>query len=168
VAPTILDLVGLPALPCAQGESLMPRILDRSSAMPEYVCAHTTHNHQREYGSPQFDHWAIQNGSFKLIRTEVHADPETLHSDWKRRFQTIMLRAGQEPLDLEAGTVIRELYDLRVDPGEQRSLIRPDEGYVSWPRYPRLVTPAEAQGIAQDLEHKLDSWIEETRAAGRE
>jgi hypothetical protein len=89
-----------------------------------------------------------------------------LYSDWKRRFQTIMLRAGLEPCELQAGTVIRELYDLRVDPGGQRSLIRPDEAYIAWPRYPRSVTSAEAQQIAADLARKLDQWIEETRAAG--
>jgi hypothetical protein len=89
-----------------------------------------------------------------------------LHSDWKRRFQAIALRAGRELCDLQAGTVIRELYDLRVDPGEQRSLIRPDEGYLGWPRFPRRVTPAEAREIAAELELKLDGWIEETRSAG--
>ena len=70
-------------------------------------------------------------------------------------------------MDLKAGTVIRELYDLRVDPGEQRSLIRPDGAYEAWPRYPRTVTPAEAQAIAREMECRLDKWIEETRAASR-
>ena len=77
------------------------------------------------------------------------------------------IRAGREPCELGAGTVIRELYDLQVDPGEQRSLIRPDGAYEPWPRFPRTVTPEQAQGIAPGLEHKLDTWIEETRAAGQ-
>jgi arylsulfatase A-like enzyme len=166
VAPTILDLAALPPLPNAQGASLVPRILDRSADAPDVVYAHTVHNHPRESGPPQFDHFAVQASDFKLIRAELHVDPDTLHSDWKRRFQTIMLRAGKDPCDLQAGTVIRELYDLRVDPGEQRSLIRPDGAYTAWPRFPRTVSPAQAQEIAQDLEHKLDTWIEETPAAG--
>ena len=40
-----------------------------------------------------------------------------------------MMRAGQELSDLKAGTAIRELYDLRVDPGEQRPPTRPDARY---------------------------------------
>jgi arylsulfatase A-like enzyme len=167
VAPTILDLAGLPPLPRAQGKSLKPRIERRSAEPPEYVCSQTVHNHQREYGPAQFDHWAVQTLDWKLIRSELHAEPGALHSDWKRRFQTIMLRAGFEPAELHAGTVIRELYDLRVDPGEQRSLIRPDEAYSAWPRYPRRVTPADAHRIAEELESRLDRWIEETRAAGQ-
>jgi arylsulfatase A-like enzyme len=167
VAPTILDLAGLPPLPTAQGQSLVPRIEGRSAEAPASVCAHTAHNHQREFGPAQFDHWAAQTLDWKLIRTELHADPDALHSDWKRRFQTITVRAGLDPAGLRAGTAIRELYDLRVDPGEQRSLIRPDEAYSAWPRYPRRVTPDEARGVAEALESRLDGWIEETRAAGQ-
>ena len=76
-------------------------------------------------------------------------------------------RAGEHSGDLRAGTVIRELYGLRVDPSEQRSLLRPDGAYEAWPRYPRTVAPVEVQEIAVDLERRLDRWIEETRTAGR-
>jgi arylsulfatase A-like enzyme len=167
VAPTILELARLPPLPHAQGQSLAARIAGHLADVPEYVCAHTVHSHQRTFGPPQFDHFSIQSLDHKFIRTELHADPDALHSDWKRRFQTIVLRAGGDPVDLQAGTVIRELYDLRVDPGEQRSLIRPDGAYEAWPRYPRSVTPEEAQGIARDMEQRLGAWIEETSALGR-
>jgi arylsulfatase A-like enzyme len=166
VAPTILELVDLPPLPHAQGESLVPRIQGRYASTPEYVCAHTVHSHQRDFGPPQFDHYAIQTATHKLIRAKLHADPSALHGDWQRRFQTIMLRAGRDPAGLRAGTVIRELYDLRVDPGEHRSLLRPDRAYEAWPRYPRTHAPAVARETAGRLEAKLDRWIADTRAAG--
>ncbi len=39
----------------------------------EYVCSHTVHEHQREGGDPQFDHYAIQTLQHKFIRLELHA-----------------------------------------------------------------------------------------------
>ena len=159
VAPTILDVAGLPSLSGAQGSSLLPRILRHSFDTPEHVCSYTAHNHQREFGPPQFDHYAIQTLDYKFIRVELHVKPDALHSDWKRRFQTVMLRAGQDPCNLQAGTVIRELYDLRVDPDEQRSLIRLDHVYETWPRFPRFVTPSEAQEIARALALALNGTL---------
>lgn len=168
VAPTILDVAGLPPLPAAQGKSLLPRMTGRSSEAPEYVCAHTVHNHQAKFGPPQFDQWAIQTDHFKFIRSEVHVDPDLLHSDWKQRFQAIMLRAGHDPSELKAGTVIRELYDHWVDPGEHRTLIPAGGLKEAWPRFPRFVTAEQALDVAKDLETKLDKWIADTRAASQE
>ena len=101
----------------------------------------------------------------KFIRTEVHADPDALSGDWKRHFQTIMLRAGYDPCELKKGTVIRELYDFRVDPGEHRTLISPI-GQRFYPPVPDLLAADEAQAVAADLESKLDAWIAATRRAG--
>ena len=109
---------------------------------------------ERDGGPPQFDHYAIQTLARKFIRLELHAEPDNLHSDWKQRCQTIMLRAGRDPSELKAGAAIRELYDLRQDPGEHRSLLRPAGE-----------APEEAQVIAADMEAKLDEWIRRTRAA---
>jgi len=167
VAPTLLDVAGLPPLPQAQGQSAFDRMMGRSSDVPNYVCAHTVHNHQKNFGPPQFDHYAIQTREFKFIRAELHVDPDELHSDWKQRFQAISLRAGHDPAELRKGTVIRELYDLRTDPGEHRTLIPPSGLREAWPRFPRFVTAEEALAIAKDLEAKLDKWIEETTAAGK-
>lgn len=165
VAPTILDLAGLPPLPDAQGTSLLPRIVGRSPEAPEYVCAHTAHNHEDEPSPAQFDHYAAQTLDFKFVRAEVHVDPDALCADWKQRFQTIMLRAGHDPSELKAGTVIRELYDLRVDPGEHRSLISA-RGLRKYPPVPDFVTTEHAHEVARDLEAKLDAWIERTRRRG--
>jgi len=166
VAPTILDIAGLPPLPDAQGVSLLPRIAVHSAPAPAYVCSHSVPNHSRNIGPPQADHYAIQTPAYKLIRFELHVDPDELFSDWKQRVQTIALRAGRDPSELEAGTVIWELYDLRSDPWEHRTLIPPGELRGGWPRFPCAVTADEAAQIARDLEAKLDRWIEETRAAG--
>ena len=43
-----------------------------------------------------------------------------------------MLRAGRDPSELAAGTVIRELYDLRADPGEHHSLLSGVGGPPAW------------------------------------
>ncbi|KPK84337.1 MAG: hypothetical protein AMJ81_05900 [Phycisphaerae bacterium SM23_33] len=161
VAPTLCDVAGLPPLPQAQGRSLLPRIRGEGGPAPECVCAHTVHEHQRDGGPPQFDHYAIHTRDWKFIRLEVHAQPDALHSDWKRRCQAIMLRAGRDPAELARGTVVRELYDLRQDPGEQRSLLSSAGGPPDW----RSEVTGEARAVAADLEARLDEWIAQTRAA---
>lgn len=156
VAPTICDLAGVAPLPGAQGDSLVPRLRGQGGAAREFVCSHTRHDHQRRGGQAQFDHYAIQTPDHKLIRLHLHVEPDTLHSDWKQRMQTICLRAGVDPAELKAGLVLRELYDLRADPGEHRSLIRPNSGGGD----------ESARALAINLEHKLDDWIEQTELAG--
>jgi len=153
VAPTICEVAGLPPLAQAQGRSLLPRIAGTGGQPPKCVCSHTVHEHQGRGGPAQFDHYAVQTADHKLIRLELHADPDDLAGDWKQRFQTVMIRAGREPAELAAGTVIRELYDLHADPGEHRSLLRPS------------AEVAEAHALAADLEARLDRWVEQTRAA---
>ncbi len=165
VAPTILELAGLAPLPQAQGASVAPRILGRSPEAPEHVCAHTVHNNDDKMGPIEFEQHAIQTLDYKFIRSKIHVEPNELYGDRKRHFQTIMLRAGYDPCELKAGTVIRELYDFRVDPGEHRTLISPI-GQRFYPPVPDRLTPAEAQTIAADLERKLDAWLDDTRCAG--
>ena len=165
VAPTILDAAGLQALPQAQGVSLWPRVMGWAGEPLPHVCAHTVHSHQREYGPPQFDHYAIHTRDWKLIRAELHAHPDALFADWKQRFQAIMLRAGRDPAELEAGAVIRELYDLRIDPGEHRSLLRPNELAGGGPHFPHRLTPEQARALASEMEATLDSWTAETSRA---
>jgi len=155
VAPTICDLAGVGPMAQAQGRSLVPRIRGHGGVAPQFVCSHTVHEHQRDGGPPQFDHYAIQSLSQKFIRLEVHAGQDALHSNWKRRCQTVMLRAGRDPSELKAGTVIRELYDLRSDPGEHRSMLHPDR------------STDDARGLAADLEARLDTWVDETSAAAQ-
>lgn len=150
VAPTIIDLVGLPPLPTAQGISLLPRIRARQPGLP-HVCSHTRHEHQREGGPVQFDHFAIQTETHKFVRLHLHAPLEALHSDWAHRMRTIAARARRDPAGLGPGAVVRELYDLVQDPGEGRNLL--GEGNEG------------AQVIADELEATLDGWIARCVAA---
>jgi arylsulfatase A-like enzyme len=150
MAPTILDAAGLPPLPDAQGTSLLPRIRGRKGSLSQ-VFSHTRHEHQREGGPVQFEHFAVQTPRWKFIRLHLYVEPEALHSDWARRMATIALRAGISPDRLGPGAVIRELYDLELDPGEGRNL---------------LVEPTEeVSAMAQGLEETLDAWISRCIAA---
>lgn len=154
VAPTICELAGLEPLAQFQGTSLLPRIRGAPGEPREYVCSHTVHEHQRNGGPPQFDHFAVTTRTHKFIRLEVHAGPDELHSDWKQRCQSILLRANRDPSDLQSGTVVRELYDLREDPGEHRCLLG------------RAKQETDGSGnVAGRLEATLEDWIRTTREA---
>jgi arylsulfatase A-like enzyme len=151
VAPTIVDIAGLPPIPSAQGKSLLSRINGDEREGLEYVCSYTRHEHQRDGGDVQFDHYAIHTERYKFIRLQLHVHPDKLHSDWKYRMQAIAVRCRLEPDSLKPGLVLRELYDLQTDPGEGRNL---------------LASPTEQnQSIAQELESKLDSWIKKAVSA---
>ncbi|MBD3184229.1 sulfatase-like hydrolase/transferase, partial [Candidatus Poribacteria bacterium] len=140
VTPTIVDIAGLPPIPKAQGKSLLPRIQGKESSGLDYVCSYTRHEHQGEGGPVQFDHYSIHTQQYKFIRLELHSELEDLAHDWKYRIQAIAIRCRISPDSLKPGSVMRELYDLKRDPGEGNNLI-----------------PREQYGkIAKDLEDKLD------------
>ncbi len=161
VAPTICEIAGAEPMARAQGRSLLPRMLGAGGEPAEFVCSHTVHEHQLDGGAAQFDHWAVQTADHKLIRLELHADSDALHSDWAKRMRAILLRAGRDPSELAAGTIVRELYDLRADPGEHRSLLNALGGPPDW----RTEIKPDHQALADDLEATLDAWIARTRAA---
>jgi len=146
VAPTILDIAGLPPMSTAQGKSLLPRINGTESKGLDFVCSHTRHEHHINGGPVQFDHYAIHTQRHKFIRLELHVGLDELFGDWKYRMQAIAVRCRISPDSLKAGSVMRELYDLQFDPKEGRNL---------------LVAGGEnIQQLAQSLEQKLDSWID--------
>ena len=145
VAPTIVDIAGLPPIPTAQGKSLLPRIHGDDFGTLPHVCSHTRHEHQRDGGPVQFDHYAIQTKRHKFIRLELHAEADSLCSDWKYRMQAIAVRCRMDPNGLGPGSITRELYDLQSDPREGRNLL--------------TSTDEEAAAIAHNLESKLDAWI---------
>jgi arylsulfatase A-like enzyme len=162
VAPTIVELAGLPPLATAQGRSLVPRIRDGGAEGLAVVCSHTRHEHQREGGPVQFEHVAIQtlgrDGAYKFIRLALHADPQALYSDWVHRMRAIAVRCRLDPAVLQPGLVLRELYDLRRDPGEGDNLLQAPGGAVPG----GAETPA---AIAAVLEAQLDDWIADTTRA---
>jgi arylsulfatase A-like enzyme len=146
VAPTLLEVAGLPPLKTAQGAGLLPRIRGDASGGLEYVCSHTRHEHQREGGPVQFDHYAVQTTDRKFIRLELHVQPDDLCSDWKYRMQAIAVRCRVNPDSLGPGTVLRELYDLRTDPREGRNLLAdPGDDHTA---------------MAADLEGTLNAWVD--------
>ena len=151
VTPTILDIVGLPRIPSAQGASLLPRIRDPFSDGLPHVCSHTRHEHQRDGGPVQFDHYAVQTPSHKFIRLELHAELDSLHSDWTQRMQAIAVRCRVPPESLGPGAALRELYDLRNDPREGRNLLAGGD--------------SETGALAGRLEATLDEWIQACIAA---
>ncbi len=165
VAPTILELLGLPPLPGQQGESLAPRLRGQGGAALKRVCSHTRHEHQRDGGPAQFDHWAIQTERYKFIRLELFADPGELHADWKWRMQALMVRARRDPASLKAGTVVCELFDLQKDPRESFNLLAEQP---TPPRWAHDLAPEEAIRIADGLESELNSWIRAATAAAKE
>ena len=150
VAPTIVDIAGLPPIASAQGRSLFPRIRGESRQDLEHVCSHTQHEHQRDGGPVQFDHYAVQTPLHKFIRLELHAEADALCGDWKYRTQAIAVRCRVSPDTLGPGTILRELYDLRADPKEGNNLLRESEDGV--------------EEIAMKLQAKLDAWVEATKA----
>ncbi len=154
VAPTLCELAGVGPLEQFQGESLLARMLGTGGQPRAHVCSHTVHEHQRDGGPPQFDHYAVTTPTHKFIRLELHAQPDDLHSDWKQRFQHVLLRANRDPSELAAGTVIRELYDITTDPGEHRCILGRDGA-----------DPA-ADELANQLEATLDVWVRTTRQQG--
>lgn len=143
VTPTIVDIAGLPPVPTAQGTSLLPRIQGRPQGLSS-VCSHTRHEHQRDGGPVQFEHWAIQTPRHKLIRLELKAELGELAGDWSQRMQALAVRCQMEPGSLGKGSVLRELYDLEHDPEEGRNLL-------AW-------SPQEFGTVADDLEGTLDRW----------
>jgi len=149
VAPTIVDIAGLPPISSAQGTSLLARIRGESREGLDHVCSHTCHEHQRDCGPAQFDHCAIQTRQHKFIRLELHAEADALCGDWKYRMQAVAVRCCAAPESLGPGTVLRELYDLHRDPREGDNLLRqPDDG---------------VEETAGRLEAELDAWVSACR-----
>ena len=147
IAPTILDIIGLPPKPHAQGKSLLPWITGEASGAPkEIVCSHTFHNKQaQDSEQSQYEHFSARTADYKFIRSHILCEPEEFCHDWGDRFRGLLERIGEAPTSLRKGMVIKELYNLADDPGEQRTIL------------------SEKPEIAADLETKLDTWIEDTQ-----
>ena len=141
VWPTILDLLGLPALPDAQGRSLVPMIeaAYRGEAAPAQ--SHTRISHlDRTWG-------------------RVTEKPDALvalaRDDWR-----FYLGADRSPAELE-------LYDVAADPGEKQNLAgaRPDVAASFEQEARRYLAEPPAAGRAEERE--LDEMrLNQLRALG--
>jgi len=130
VAPTILDICGLPIPEETDGRSLLPRIRGKGKAV-EVVFAHTLNEKYYSY-----ELFCARAKRYKFIRcAPFRARPDKMPGSPGKRFARLLALAEKR-----AG-VLRELYDLKKDPGEQRNVIR------------------DKPQIAQQLERKLNAWI---------
>jgi arylsulfatase A-like enzyme len=108
LAPTILDLAGLPPLPDAQGASLRPLLRDPDAVLPD-----------RDF---------FIDGDHRGLRQEPGALLARHEGTWwmlKARCDTTGTAGGYRPATV---SVVEGLYDLDNDPGETRDLRaeRPD------------------------------------------
>ena len=126
---------------------MLPWITGEASGAPkEIVCSHTFHNKQaQDSKQPQYEHFSARTANYKFIRSHVLCDPEEFCHDWGDRFRGLLERIGGDTASLHKGMVIRELYDLVDDPGEQHTIL------------------SEKSEIATELEARLDAWVENTQ-----
>jgi len=139
IAPTILDLCGLPIPEQMDGHSLLPRMMGRTDKAPEYVFAHTLHEVIYRY-----EQFSVRSDRYKFIRTvPFAARPERLAGNMGERFARLAAVAE------EKRGAWRELYDLRHDPAEKQNLV------------------AKQRDLARALERRLDGWIRRCAYAPR-
>ncbi len=139
IAPTVLDLLGLPPNPRAQGESLAPLILD--NVAPERPFHFIVGRYRRGYQTH-----SVRSDTHKLI---LDVDEHWLP------FDAVVERLAR--LWIPEGTynayryrrIERELYDLETDPEERRNLA------------------AEGSPVIDELEGELWAWMESTYYEGR-
>lgn len=131
IAPTILDICGLPIPEQMDGHSLLPRMVGQGDKVPEYVFAHTLHEVIYRY-----EHFSVRSDRYKFVRTvPFAARPERMAGNVGERFARLAAVAE------EKRGAWGELYDLRQDPGEQRNIV------------------AKERDLARQLERRLDGWI---------
>ncbi len=150
LAPTILELAGLPVPPTMQGRSFRAMLSDPDAfAGQHHVFSernwHDCDEHQR----------AIRTTRFKLIRTDAYTElPLCTAADiggspsfqaLRARAKAGRLTAAQQRL-FEAPRARLELYDLAADPWELRNV-------ADDPRFAKEV---------RELAGVLDSWIQES------
>ena len=171
LVPTILDILDLPPKKDAQGSSLLPVMRgEKNTAQKDRIYCHTAHVSRKAVSQdPCYEHVCLRTDTHKLIRAEIlhpftdeyfevfdqkrQADRRmsaifgTAAMDWMARFRSIAERAGMDPGDIEQGTVLRELYDVAADPGEQKNVLK------------------DRPELAQELEGNLQRWLDECREA---
>ncbi|KPK96754.1 MAG: hypothetical protein AMK75_07925 [Planctomycetes bacterium SM23_65] len=116
IAPTILDVCGLPVHEQMDGRSLLGRIRGRRTAKTAAVVAHTLHEKVFFY-----EHFMIRTERYKYLRCRpFYRDPRQLRSRWggdvERRFERLASVAARR------GRFYEELYDLKLDPAETTNL----------------------------------------------
>lgn len=164
LAPTLLDLLGLPALPRTHGVSLRPVLAGgEGTRSREFACAEISHRGSLPNGGLQ--ERAVTDGRWKLIYREklspawrlVQADAKDW-TPWRNRAYAATVEARArfpeayriltefDPQSLGGTLPALELYDLATDPDELRNL---------------AADPAHAAVLAR-LRGALRQWVRET------
>lgn len=148
LAPTLLELAGLPAAPTFQGRSLARLLSDPTAKIRDHVFAeHNWHDYMA-------CERAVRSEQFKYIRNSWPELPGTPPADAVRSltFQEMRrLRDAGRLTPIQMSTFVKprapeELYDVAADPQELRNLV---------------ADPAYAKVLAQ-LRGELDRWRGET------
>jgi arylsulfatase A-like enzyme len=148
IAPTLLELAGLPAEPAFQGKSFAGLLADPAATIREHVIAeHNWH----DYAACER---AARSARFKYIRNAWPDLPGTPPADAVKSITFQEMRrlrdAGELPPEQMACFIkpraSEELYDVEADPQEMRNL---------------AADPAHAATLRQ-LRDVLDRWQQET------
>lgn len=140
VLPTILNALGFPALPTAQGESLLPRITEQAneSAGDDGLGGTVAYGYTSNTGYTAF----VRTARWKYIEPPRSDVEEVISLHLKAAPEAIAELRGRIPTGAQ-------LYDLQADPGEHRNVVE---------EYPAIVNTLRTMAMAQrqrDEEHRV-------------
>ena len=119
IAPTLMDLLGLPAVPHFQGESLVPLLVDPAlPALPNRgAYAYAQYPRGTSQCSPPAPNCGIPHAMGYTVRT-----PEWRYTEWVAYDNVSYTPRWAVPFPGPKGKVWRELYDHRGDVGSNWQL----------------------------------------------
>ncbi|MDP0496266.1 MAG: sulfatase [Verrucomicrobiota bacterium JB024] len=136
--PTLCDWLGLATPGVCQGHSMIPLLNGTEGELHDELFGEVTYHGPNIY-NPQR---SIRTPRYKLVRRYAEGTQRVVDTCDQSVPKMMFLEAGWEQLPLEPV----ELYDLMLDPTEQRNL-------ASLPLY---------EGIRAGLEQRLEQWMQET------
>lgn len=136
--PTLCDWLDLPTPEQCQGRSVLPLLSGAEGELHRELFGEVTYHGPNIY-NPQR---AIRTPRYKLVRRYAEGSQRVLDTCDQSVPKMMFIEAGWEDLPLEPV----ELYDLMLDPTEQRNL-------TALPLY---------ANIRADLEQRLGQWMQET------
>jgi arylsulfatase A-like enzyme len=148
IAPTFLDLTGVPAVPTFAGVSFVPVLSDPSVPVRDYVIAedhwHDYEDHGRSIGTQRYK--LIRNDYFDLAATPSADAGRSLTWQSMLKLQGEGVLTSVQQACFVAPRPEFELYDLVNDPNELRNLVGVN-----------ALSP-----VLTRLKNELDAWSERT------
>jgi arylsulfatase A-like enzyme len=138
LTPTLCDWLGLATPDACQGRSVLPLLSGTEGELHRELFGEVTYHGPNIY-NPQR---SIRTPRYKLVRRYAEGTRRVLDTCDQSVPKKILLEAGWGQLPLQPV----ELYDLMLDPTEQRNL-------AGFPPY---------TDIRADLEQRLEQWMQET------